>query len=382
MINKLNERIRLKLLKVMNPLTQLFKSNTEKSIILIRLDAIGDYVLFRNFIDEIKKSKTYCDYKITLLGNSAWKNLAVELDSKYIEKFIWLDRKKFSNDLDYRYNKLKEITTSGYEVAINSVYSRESLVDDIIKLIYAKEKIGSLGDLSNISKTQKEIGDKYYTKLLEVKKEIMFEFDRNKEFFENLLENNIETKCPHISLKSKKSDFDLPKKYAILFIGASSDYRKWNIKNFAEVGKHLKNEYGYEIVLCGSSEDSKNALEFKKHFRSTYVDLVGKTSLVDLFYIISNGSFMLSNETSAPHLAVSLGVSYIFVIYNGNHYGRFVPYPKDIAPDYHVVYHPEIEKDLDDYRVLSNKYEYSSELDINDITPLVLTKKIDKILNI
>ena len=40
-----------------------------KSLLLIRLDAIGDYILFRNFIEELKKDEKYKHYSITLLGN-------------------------------------------------------------------------------------------------------------------------------------------------------------------------------------------------------------------------------------------------------------------------------------------------------------------------
>ncbi len=210
----------------------------------------------------------------------------------------------------------------------------------------------------------------------------MFEFYRNKEFFENLLEVKLNIAKPHIFLKSKKLKFELPKKYAILFIGGSSRFRKWNIESFAKVGKYLKNNYGYEIVLCGAPSDSKDAIEFAKYFKDDYVDLVGKTSLVDLLYIIYNGNLMIANETSAPHFAVALEMINIFVLYNGNHYGRFTPYPKEIISNYYPIYHPEIEKDFDNYRVLSNRYGYSSKLDINEITPKMVIKKIDKVLNV
>ncbi len=85
---------------------------------IIRFDAIGDYILFRNFIEVLKKSEKYRDYKITLLGNNAWKSLSKELDSEFVDEFIWLDRNKFHKDFLYRYKKLKEITACGYEVVM------------------------------------------------------------------------------------------------------------------------------------------------------------------------------------------------------------------------------------------------------------------------
>ena len=349
-----------------------------KSLLLIRLDAIGDYVLFRNYIELLKTSEKYKDYSITLLGNIAWKNLCEELDGEFIDNFIWLDRDRFNKDFLYRYQKLQEIVSSGYEVALNSVYSREfSYGDAIIKLINANEKIGSVADVSNIRKWQKNISDKYYDVLVPAKSELMFEFDRNKEFFENLLSIKLDIKKPHIDLNPKKLPFELPEKYAILFIGASASFRKWNIEGFAKIGEYLKNQFGYEIVLCGAPSDKDDALRFKECFDGSYIDLVGKTSLIELLHVIYNGNLMIANETSAPHFAVSLEMTNIFVISNGNHYGRFTPYPKDMAPNYHVIYHPVIEKDIDNYKKLSNSYGYGSNLDINEISFESVKRKID-----
>ena len=354
-----------------------------KSILLIRLDAIGDYVLFRNFIKVLKEGEKYKDYKITLLGNSAWKSLSEELDAEYVDDFIWIDRNKFSKDFVYRYKKLKEITACGYEIVLSPAYSREFFyADAIVRLIYANEKIGSIGDTSNISAWQKNISYGYYTKLVPEKDELMFEFSRSKEFFENLLHVRLDIKKPHIDLKPKKLPFKLPQKYAILFIGASSSFRKWNIERFARVGEYLKERYSYEIVLCGAPSDSKEALKFGEYFKDEYIDLVGKTSLVDLLHVIYNGNIIIANETSAPHFAVALEMANIFVISNGNHYGRFTPYPNDVGKSYHVIYHPKIEKDLDDYKKLSNSYGFGSDLNIDDITKEMVIGKINSIIKL
>jgi ADP-heptose:LPS heptosyltransferase len=369
MTSKLRTLIKFIIYYFINLFVLSSKEIVQDSILLVRLDAIGDYVLFRNFIKILKEGEKYKNHKITLLGNSAWKSLSEELDCEYVNEFIWLDRNKFSKDLIYRYKKLKEITACGYEVVLSPVYSREFFVgDNIVKLVNANEKIGSIGDTSNIRVWQKNISDKYYTKLVSAKDELMFEFSRNKEFFENLLEIKVNIKKPTILLKEKKLSFELPQKYAILFIGASSSFRKWNIERFARVGEYLKKKHDYEIVLCGAPSDSEDATKFKNNFMGEYIDLVGKTSLVDLLYVIYNGNIIIANETCAPHFAVALEMMNIFVISNGNHYGRFTPYPKDVSENYHVIYHPKIEKYLEGYEKLSNKYGYGSSLDINDIS--------------
>jgi ADP-heptose:LPS heptosyltransferase len=352
-----------------------------KTLLLIRLDAIGDYVLFRNFIKDLSKSSKFKEFEITLLGNIAWKELSLELDNEFIDRFIWIDRDKFFKSLKYRLNKLEEVTDIKYETIVHPAHSREFFVgDNIVKVVNAEEKIGSVGDLSNIKRWQRNISDKYYTKLIATHNEVVFEFNRNREFFENILDRKLDIKKTSIILKNKKLDFNLPEKYAIFFIGASSSLRRWNIKNFAQIGKYLKKNYNYEIVLCGPSNDKDDALEFAKYFKGNYFNLVGKTSLVELLYVVRNGDIMISNETSAPHFAVALEVKNVFVLYNGNHYGRFTPYPKSMTENYHAICHPLIEKNKNDYKKLSNSDGFVNDLNIDEISVEGVIKSINNIL--
>jgi ADP-heptose:LPS heptosyltransferase len=354
-----------------------------KSLLIIRLDAIGDYVLFRNFIKILKFSKKYEEHTITLLGNNIWKSLSEELDKEYIDCFIWLDKNKFNRNIIYRYKKLKKITSIGYSEVVSSSFSREfDFGDSIVKSIYAKKKIASTGNLSNMKTWQKKISDKYYTRLIPAKNEIMFEFYRNKEFFENLLEEQLYVRKPSITLIRKNLNFGLPPKYAILFIGASVRSKKWSIQKFAKVAKHITINYGLEIVLLGGTTDRKDSIKFSKYFTKNFINLVGKTSLIDLLYIIYNGKLMISNETLAPHLAVSLERNDIFVISNGNHLGRFTPYPKEICQNYYAIYNQKIEKNFAYYKKYCNNHRHKKMLDINEISVNKVIKRIDSFYKI
>jgi ADP-heptose:LPS heptosyltransferase len=354
------------------------KPRSSKNILLVRLDAIGDYILFRNFIEILKKEPKYSEYKITLIGNIMWKELAETLDKEYISEFIWVDTKKFRRNIIYRYRILRKVYSTYYDIVIHPTYSRTYDADNIVKMSNASEKIGSIGDLSNISRWQKRITDKYYTKLIPAQRNIMFEFYRNKEFFENLLDKKLDITKPYIKLPANYTfNLELPQSnYAVLFIGASANFRKWNIENFGEVAKWIKRNLGYEIVLCGVKEDVESTKLFERVYNDTYFNLVGKTSLIDLLFVIKNSKMIILNETFFPHMAVALNAKNIFVIYNGNHFGRFIPYPREITESYFPVYHPEIEKDLISYEKLSNMYGYGSQLNINEITPQQVIKTI------
>jgi len=326
--------------KIFNLFFNKTKTVAKNSLLLIRLDGIGDYVLFRNFIKLLKNSQRFKNYKITLLGNSLWREIAENFDNKYIDEYIWINRKKFNSDILYCINKLREITDQGYEIIINPIHSRKFYIDNIVKLINANRKIGSEGDISNITGWAKNMSDKYYTQLLEINNKTKFEFYRNKKFFEKLLNRNININRPYINnIGQIDSDIKLPNNLAVLFIGGTTDYvdKKWDVKNYARLGQFLKNKYKYEIAICGGKSDIKSAKNFNNYFSGEFYNLVGKTNLLELIKILKKCDLLISNETSAPHLAVAIGNINIFVIGNPRYYGRFSPYPEDIFKNYKLI---------------------------------------------
>jgi ADP-heptose:LPS heptosyltransferase len=341
----------------------------KKSILLVRLDAIGDFVLFRNFIEVLRKDHRYQTHYITLLGNSAWKELAEKLDSNYIDEFIWLNRYEYKSNFSYKYKKLKKITSKAYEVVLSPAYSREFTIDfDIIRKVNATEKIGSVGDLMNISEPDKLIADKFYTRLIPACKEILFEFYRNREFFEHYLEITIDCARPEIIFTEDVLNVKYSENYAVIFIGASRSYRKWNLDSFVRVITYLKFKMDLNIVLCGGEGDVSlgDSLENRLNFKC--LNMVGKTTLLQLINLLANARLLLSGETSVPHLAVAIGLKNVFVIYNGIHYGRFTPYPDEITRGYFGINHPEVDRDREAYKKVSNETGWSTRLDINEIS--------------
>ncbi|MGM0440067.1 MAG: glycosyltransferase family 9 protein [Chlamydiota bacterium] len=339
----------------MKPITKLFQkairyildrciiSNpniTPKTLLIIKLDAIGDYLLFRNFIKFLTTSSYYQDYQITFVCNQQWQALAEALDGQYIHKFIGLNGTRFIKEPFYRYHKLKEIGSQGYEELINPTYSRKFHTQDIIaKKIKARKKIASQGDASNIRRNKKKHSDKCYTDLIPASKEVVFEFERNKEFFEQLLSHHIDIDKPSIISSAIPSTTDLPKPYAVIFLGASASFKKWSPNNFARVAHHIKQQYGLPIVLCGGESDITEAQIFSKYFEDKFTNLVNKQSLIELTAVIKNSSLLVSNETMAPHLAVSLETP-AFVVSHNNHFGRFAPYPSHLTKKYQAIFPP------------------------------------------
>lgn len=346
------------------------------TLLLVRLDGIGDYILFRNFIEILKKSKKYCDYKITLCGNIIWKNLAENFDRTFIDNFIWIDKRKFIRNPIYRFKILRYISQYGFEIAIQPTYSREYFFGDaIIRASSAKERIGSESDLSNITNQQRVTSNKYYTILVPVKSENIFEFYRNKEFFEYILGKKIELNQPNFKINKEEVKTSIYNPYIVIFPGAGSKDRRWQSNKFAEVADYVYKKCRYNIVIAGSKTDKILAEDIKKKSENlNIVDLTGRITLTQLIQIIKDANILISNETVAVHIAAAVGTKTI-CISTGFRFGRFDPYPEEISNKIIYIYPDVIQKRIYDYKYLIEKYRYSLPLSTIDTIPVYKVKE-------
>ncbi len=352
------------------------------SMLLIRLDSIGDYILFRNFIEQVKKNNLYKDYTLSLCGNILWKNLAETFDNNVVNNFIWIDRNKFHKNIFYKYKILKSIREKGYEIVINSTYSREILFgDSIVKVSGAKKKIGCIGSLDSYMKWKRKLlTDKYYTKLIPASESNLFEFLRNKVFFEKLLEVKIDLRKPILPESVGNSSYSFDKKHAVLFPGAASSSRKWKRDYFFEILKYIIQHYDFLAVIAGGKNETEIAETLVSGLDESYIiDMTGKTTLPQLVDLIRNAKILISNDTGATHIAAAVDTSFVCVS-NGNHFGRFHPYPQEIYDKAYYIYPPDIMNNLDNIELLKNKYRFSSDLNINEISPKTVIEVIKKVL--
>ncbi|WP_110581988.1 glycosyltransferase family 9 protein [Helicobacter cinaedi] len=359
------------------------KFHRQKSIVILRTDAIGDYLLFRAFLREARAA--YPTYHITLIGNSAWRSLYEYFDSAYCDECVWISTADFqARHIFYKIKVLRHIKQVGYELLINPQHSRDKLNATFAQHINALSKIAPQGDDVNLSPRKKARHDRIYSTLTPSSPEILFEFYRNKEFFEQLLQKPLNTSPKLHLLSPTPPHYKQP--YSILFVGASAKYRRWSVKHFAEVGEHLMRVYKHNLLVCGGNADIESGFYLEqllqakvKDYKQSIYNLTGKTTLAELVSLVYNGNLLVSNETSAVHLAALLDTTIIIVVSNGNHLGRFIPYPKEIRDKYYPVFHPYITANYARYKELSNAFAYKSTLNINDIQPKQVIDVIDQI---
>jgi ADP-heptose:LPS heptosyltransferase len=346
----------------------------DKTLIIMRTDAIGDYVLFRNFLEMLRVSEKFKGYYIVLFGNIAWKDIAETYDKKYIDEFIWFNRfdifnSEYSRTYVLYYSYILFLKKA--EFLINPVFSREMPFNKIAQLSKVQYRAAPTDDGINKSNADVE----YYNKIINSLDYTHFEFARNIDFFEKLLNKKINFLSPYFEIINTNILID--GEYILVFPGAGAVYRRWSTENYANLIDILAKQYNYRFILAGSNQDEAIVLQILHNSKTDMLNYSGKTNLVQLIELIAKAKLLISNETSAVHIAVATSTPFI-CISNANHIGRFNPYPKETYQKGEYVY-PDVIT-LDSIESLIEKYKYYSDLDINSISVENVLEKIKKTL--
>jgi len=298
-----------------------------KSLLVLKPDAIGDYILMRNFLIFLRKSDCFAGYHITWCGNSLQKDLVEQFDKGIADEYIWIDKNRVYHNF-FHYLQIARNIYHRFEVCVHPVFSRELLFDFFARIAGTKERIGCVGDTININHSYLRMSDKWYTTLIPSEPSCIFEFEKNRRFFGQLLETDIPVTRPYIdrALVTGVSILSLPPVYAVIFPGAQMSYRRWPVGRFAEVADFIAGELGLTVVIAGSRHDSRLAAGISLSARIRPHDITGKTNFTELISVISGAALLVSNDTSAVHIAASLAVP-VVALSQLNHYGRFIPYP-------------------------------------------------------
>ncbi len=362
-----------RLLTLTKPASPLIR---KKTLCFIRLDIIGDYMLYRNFLPFFKKY--FEDYEITFIGNTAIKDIVKHCDSEYIDKLIFLDNTYWEKYLQIgtnrlpllrlkellfflpkfmrkRYEDVSILRKESYEICINSsMFYFSTKEDAIIKHLIAGNKVGVFcthpvesHHRISLRKTT-EIRKSFYTHLFYPKEVPQFIYDSNRDFFQSFFKHfkgvdigfvKLELKLP-VAPEYEKFQNILKPPYGVLNLGASDDLKVY--KRFDEMIAFLNPTH--QLILCGNSKkDERLAHSILKRHKNA-ISLINQTNLIEYIYLLKNASFAIGNESSITHLATCLKIPYAFITSSGRAFPFFHPYPKEIGPNIHMIYPRDFQK--------------------------------------
>lgn len=297
------------------------------SILLVRLDAIGDFVLWLNAAKDLRRLYPPDRYRLVLLGNALWTELAAHLP--HFDEVITVECNLLHYSFLYRIKLWQLLRSRTWAVAIHPNFSRDGNCGDaVVRVSDAVERIGSEGDQSNQPKWHRWLSNRWYTRLLPVTFEPLMELERNAEFMRNLGIKGFRAGLPELPISTTLPyNFDA-RDYIVVAPGGSLALKQWPVERFAELSELIHRMLGVMVIICGSQSEavSGNRLIGLVAKEAGWIeDWTGKTSLLEFVSIIKGARMLIGNDSSAVHIAAAVGTP-SFCVVGGGHFGRFVPY--------------------------------------------------------
>jgi lipopolysaccharide heptosyltransferase II len=118
-----------------------------------------------------------------------------------------------------------------------------------------------------------------------------------------------------------------PKRWIVIHPGATAESRRYPIDSFAAAATALVRSLGCQIVWTGSKEEAPLIAQAQRAMTAPSHSLAGRLNIEELAALIARAPLLISNNTSAVHLAsaVSTPVVDLYALTNPQHTPWRVP---------------------------------------------------------
>ena len=343
---------------------------------IVRVDRIGDYVLWHDTLSAYKKK--YAGKKVLLICPSALTTIVRE--ESFFFDIITYDHQKAKKSHGYLIKLFFQMRSISSEEVIYPSWRRSVLGDIIVSGIRSRHKIGMQGvpDVEHSCTAYiNRFFNSFYSQLVE-NPDTSNEINAIEYFTRKIVSEDY---CygTH-KLESSTPNPVCLKKYAVVAFSAYNKFRIWSMEKFVQLIDHIPLDY--EVVLSGYGAEDEERADFiiaNIKEKKRIVNMVGKTTIPQLISLIDDAVFVIGNDSSAIHIAAATQTPSLCIL-PGAHYGRFVPYPDDITT---IKYKPKsVFYKMDCYgcnysctRPITDSYEC-----LRQITVDMAVKELDSLL--
>lgn len=300
-----------------------------RGVLVVRMDGIGDMVLFRASLDHYSGALGVEQSDITVLGCDSWRSIAAEVFAGY--RVITINEHRFAKRPFYRFRISLMVRALNPAITVCDQYLRRAMMADSLAWVSgAPNMISSLPYINE--KTRGE-----YLYYLSQCSEVVatgdypdHEIIRHARFVSHLAGVDIQPEPPRISWRDDLPPTDLlppGDAYAVLNPGSNEYGRRWPLAKYLTLAARLRG-HGLRVVWVGGVGENPGAVAEM----DGVINLMGRTSVPQLLDIINHAALVVSNDTGPAHLSIALGTPTV-VIVGGGHFGCFVPYPDAVRPD-------------------------------------------------
>lgn len=308
-----------------------------RGLLVVRMDGIGDMVLFRASLEHYGEVFGVDKSDITVLGCESWAAITADVFAGY--RVMCINEHSFARWPLYRFWVSLKVRAINPRVSVCDSYLRRSLMaDSLVWLSGAPRSVSSLPFIGETTRAE------YLYYLSQVDKVVptgdypTHEIVRHYNFLSAIAGREIKPEPPRISWREAlpEEKFIPPGvPYAVLNPGSNEYGRRWPLDKYQQLAAAL-NEKGLHVVFVGGGSEHPGDIDSGD---GRIIDLIGRTDLPQVLDLVNHARLVVSNDTGPAHLSIALGTPTLVVV-GGGHFGCFVPYPEEVRPDHaRFVYH-------------------------------------------
>ncbi|MDH5749711.1 MAG: glycosyltransferase family 9 protein [Rhodospirillales bacterium] len=302
-----------------------------RGVLVIRMDGIGDMVLFRGCLDHYAEALGVEKEDITVLGCESWRDVADEIFAGY--RVIAINEHAFARRPLYRFRVSMMVRALAPRVVVNDSYLRRAMMADSLALASgATETISSLPYINEPTRSEYLYYLSQATRIVNTGDYPTHETVRHYRFVSALAGREIPPRPPRISWRDTVPERVGAGPYVVLCPGSNEPGRRWPFEQYLDMARRLL-VAGYRVVFVGTRDEKNNQDPTAELSNNPgVVNLIGKTSMPEVLDLMNHAAGVLSNDSGPAHVAIALGTPTLVVV-GGGHFGCFFPYPEGVKPD-------------------------------------------------
>ncbi len=302
------------------------KHSEPKELLITPVTGLGDYLVTRNLIAEIKKTEKYRNYRITMICDKCYQ-FARYLDAGVVDKFLPM-RISLQADVQENWRIAEKV--------------RRGLIQDGMKPYY--DTILFIGHVVNGQKILKMAQHLVYHVVS--RERIEFEYERKKneilffhpitrvvmayynlhsksvfriwkEYFETFLGRKIDIEYPVIETEHIPSRKVREGRYMVVnpCCSKSNPWNMWHRNNWVDVLEWAGKSEKLEIVIAVARGEASYAKRLQAELRleGVKVDVVTGLPLPDLLALLNGAELFAGLDSGIFHLAAAMGKKAICV---------------------------------------------------------------------
>ncbi|NQV99054.1 MAG: glycosyltransferase family 9 protein [Rhodospirillales bacterium] len=307
----------------------LFKKR--RGLAVIRMDGIGDMVLFRPSLEHYAKTFDVDPSDITIIGCVSWKSIAGEVFAGY--RVISINEHAYARKPLYRLRINLKMRLLAPQTVVSDAYFRRALMaDSLVWVTGAPQSSVSYPYINEPTRAEFTWYLSQCHTIVDTGAYPRHELDRHAAFVSHFAGKTIKATPPRLPWRTGKPPLADGAPYVVLNPGSNEYGRRWPLDNYVSLSKWVSG-LGYRAVFVGKADEKAHAdLISETADGQQIIDMTGKTDLPGLMDLLRSAALVVSNDTGPLHLAIGLGAPTVAIV-GGGHFGSFVPYPAHATPN-------------------------------------------------